>query len=408
MKVVHLSYWDNVGGSGRAAYRIHRGLRLAGASSRMLVAHKATDDPDVGIIGGRSAGRIDRLIGRSVDRLGWQYLGYPSSWALPWMRAVREADVVQLFNTHGGYFSHLALGSLARHRPLVWRLSDMWALTGHCGYSYECERWLTGCGACPHLDEYPALPRDTTAMLWRTKRELYARTPLTIVSPSRWLADCARRSPLLGHYPVHVIPNGLDTDVFRPQPRAAARARFGIADDARVILFSAVAVDQVRKGGAYLREALGRLADTRLRATLLVVGRGAGAWSAGLPFPVRAVDHLDDDAALAASYAAADVFVLPTVAENLPNGILEAMACGTPAVAFEVGGVPDVVRHLETGYLAAPRDAAGLAKGVELLLADDDLRARLGHESRATVEREHGLLLQARRFLAVYEGLRAR
>jgi glycosyltransferase involved in cell wall biosynthesis len=166
-------------------------------------------------------------------------------------------------------------------------------------------------------------------------------------------------------------------------------------------------VSEARKGRAYLREALARLADSGVRATLLVAGRDANGWERDMPFPVRALGHVNDDATLAAAYAAADVFVLPTVAENLPNGILEAMACGTPTVAFDAGGVPELVRHLETGYLAPNRDAAGLAKGLDLLLADEELRVRLGRESRLAVEREHGLARQAHRFVSLYEGLRA-
>ncbi len=402
--VLHLSTWDNRGGSGRAAYRLHLGLCRRGLRSRMLVAFRQTDDPDVRILGGRVLGRLDRACGRVVDRTGLQYLGYPSSLALPRHPWVREADVIQVFNTHGGWLSHRVLAPLSRRRPVVWRLSDMWALTGHCGYAYECERWRTGCGACPHLEEYPRLPWDTSALLWRLKRRVYAASRLVLVTPTTWLADLARTSPLLGRFPVHVIPNGLDLDRFRPRPRAEARARLDLPADGPMLFFGAASLEEARKGAAYLRDALARLGDPlAARLTLLVGGAGGEGWRPPGPFTVRRLGFVDDDERLALAYAAADLFVLPTVAENLANAILESLACGTPVVSFAVGGVPEAVRHLDTGYLATPRDAESLAEGLRRLLADDDARARMGRRAREVAEAEYGLDLQARRFATLYE-----
>ena len=132
---------------------------------------------------------------------------------------------MQLYNTHGSYFSHTALPLLSRLRPVVWRLSDMWAFTGHVAYSYDCERWRHGCGSCPYLGEYPALSRDTTAALWRWKNAVYKRSKLTIVAPSRWIERLASESPLLSRFPIVRIPNGIDLERFRRVPaRGGARA----------------------------------------------------------------------------------------------------------------------------------------------------------------------------------------
>lgn len=323
------------------------------------------------------------------------------------MRWVREADVIQLFNTHGGYFSHLALVPLSRGRPVVWRLSDMWAMTGHCAYSYECERWRTGCGSCPHLDEYPRLGHDTSALLWRVKNWIYDRSQLVIVTPSTWLANLARQSPLLNRFPIHVIPNSVDTQVFRPVPRVLARQRFGLDPARPVIFFNASSVRLARKGAAYLAEALTRLEVGEPRPVLLVAGRDSEGWPGVHGYRTVALGHTDDDHALAAAYAAADVFVLPTLAENLANSLLESLACGTPVVSFAVGGVPEAVRHLETGYLAGSRDAADLARGLQLLLEDGALRERLARRGREVAVGEYGLDLQARRFASLYEDVLA-
>ena len=409
LSVLHISAWDNLGGSGRSAYRLHTGLKRMGVRSRMLVSWKATDDPDVGLMNGGWVGRLDKLCGRVVDFASLQYLFYTSSYLLPYRTWFREADVIQLFNTHGGYFSHTALAAISRRRPVVWRLSDMWPMTGHCSYSYECERWKTGCGSCPHLSEYPRLRMDTTALLWRIKRRVYANCRLTIVVPSKWIHRLASESPLLNRFPIHLIPNGIDLEVFRPTPKKSARERVGIDPNSRVVLFSAGSILLHRKGASFLKEALKQLAQQGMQNVIVfIVGEDTDKWNSDISFPVKALGFVHDDQELAQVYSAADLFVLPTLAENFPNGILESMACGTPVVSFNVGGVPEAVRHMETGYLAAYQDAGDMAQGIQLLLGDPDLRLRMSRRCREVAEREYSLDLQSRRFLTLYRDLLGR
>lgn len=405
LNVLHISTADNLGGSGRSAYRVHTGLKRLGVRSRMLVGTKVTDDPDVATVATGRLRALDNLSNRITGRLSWQYLFYPSSFSVLRHNWMREADVVQLFNTHGGYFSHTLLPLISRHRPIVWRLSDMWPMTGHCVYSFDCERWKTGCGSCPLLSDPPELYRDTTARLWRMKNWLYERSALTIVAPSRWIGELAQQSPLLGRFDTHLIPNGLDTGIFRPIEKAVAREQLGIEESRRVILFSAHYVSDRRKGASLMLEALERLAaaNSFSDVTLLVVGGRINEWQARLPFEVKLLDHVNSDERLASVYSAADIFVLPTVAENLPNGILESMACGTPPITFDVGGCPDAVRHMETGYLARYKDVEDLAQGLRLLLDDEPLRLRLGQRSREVALAEYTIELQARRFKELYE-----
>lgn len=403
LTVLHVGAWDNAGGSGRAAYRIHDGLRRRGIRSRMLVGGKVTEDPDVALVASGLLGRLDQLSGRALDRLGFQYLFYPSSYLLPTRTWVREADVIQFYNTHGGYLSHTILPKLSRLRPVVWRLSDMWPITGHCAYSYECERWKSGCGVCPYLTDYPGLRWDTTALLWRVKDWVYARSRLTIVAPSKWVARLVEQSPLLDRFPIHIIPNGLDTEVFRPLPKRSTRGMFDIDTRSRVIFFSAHSVSDRRKGAPFLEAALSRLSDGGMKdVTVLVAGAYADKWELKGQFPVKRLGEICDDQIMAAAYATADLFILPTLAENLPNGILESIACGTPVVSFNVGGVPEAVRHMETGYLAAYQDAADLAKGMQLLLDDPDLQSRMSRRCREIAEEEYSPDLQARRFVDLY------
>jgi glycosyltransferase involved in cell wall biosynthesis len=387
--VLHISQADEGGGSARSAYRLHSTLRELGWGSRMLVGERHGTDPDVRPLKRTLAWRAaDRASAAVLDRLDLQYVFYPSSFGVardPWFR---EASVVQLYNTHGSYFSHTALPYLSRRRPVVWRLSDQWAFTGHVAYSYDCQRWRDGCGSCPYLGEYPALRRDTTAVLWRWKNRVYGRSRLTIVAPSSWLERLARESPLLGRFDVRRIPNGVELELFQPRGRSQR--------ERPVVLFASAWLDDRRKGGHLLRDALAQLSDVEFELV-----------SAGDRAPVgRSLGVLAPEE-LARVYADADVFVLPTLAENLPNTILESLACGTPVVSFDVGGVSDAVKHLETGWLAPPGDAAALAQGIRALLADPELRERLGRNGRALAEREWSSELEGRRFADLYDELLA-
>lgn len=405
MNILHLSTEYNLGGSGRAAYRIHSSLLRRGHTSRMLVSGLVYGVPEAGPIWRSLPWRAGDWFARSLtEALSLQYLFLPSSWALlrhPWFRT---ADVVQLYNTHGGYFSHSVIGVASRRKPFVWRLSDMWPLTGHCCYSYECDRWKTGCGTCPLLSDEPALRKDRTALLWRAKQRIYAGANVTLVAPSRWIAGIAAQSPLVKHWPVEVIPNGLNLTVFRPVRKAAAREVLGLPQDEAVILFSSVETKAYRKGGTFVTEAVHALkGKTRTPFRLLVVGNRASEWERALDVPVTTINAVKDDHLLATLYSAADVFLHPALADNLPNGVLESLACGTPVVAFDVGGVGEAVRPMETGYLARDKDAQDLAAGLQRLLDDDDLRRRLGIRCRAVAEAEYDMELQTQRFEALYQ-----
>lgn len=396
--MVHLSIADDVGGAARSAYKIHRGLRDLGVPSRMLVSYKFTDDPDVTSFRGVLWRIVDRPFRELGEIAGLQYFFAPSSWALlahPWLR---EADVVQVYNVHGGYFSYPVLAPLSRMKKVVWRLSDMWAFTGHCAYSYESERWRTGCGSCPHLTDYPGLRRDATAANWRIKRWLYERSRFHFVAPSRWIERLARESPLIGRFPISWIPNGVDLARYRPRDRSQARKALGLPVDGKILLFGDT---EARKGGALLAKALER-AD--LSGTTVVTMGGDGS-AADARLPGIRLGRLRDEERIALAYAAADVFVLAALADNLPNTVLESFASGAPVVAFDVGGVADAVRHMETGYLARAPQHGDLGAGISLLLRDDALRERLGRAAREAAEREYSLELQARRFAELYTRL---
>jgi glycosyltransferase involved in cell wall biosynthesis len=395
MNVLHISESDAAGGAARTAYKMHRGLGSAGHSSRMLVGRKITTDEDTRSIKRNDAWRAaDRAAGTATNALGLQYVYLPSSSAVardPWFRA---ADLVQLHNLHGSYFGFTALPRLTRLRPTVWLLQDQWAMTGHVAYSLDCERWQHGCGSCPYLDEYPRLRRDTTALLWRIKRRVYERSALTLIVPSRWMLELVEASPLLSRFPVRRIPHGVDTTVFRPQPKAEARARLGLPLDRRIVLFAASHLNERRKGLDLLERAITLMDEAPLLAL-------AGEGQAPPGVESRSLGAIAEDELLAQAYAAADAVAVPTIADALTQTAIESIACGTPCVTFDRGGVTDVVTHMQTGYQARFGEVADLAHGLQTVLDGDGFGARC----RETAEAEFSVELQVQRYVELYQEL---
>jgi glycosyltransferase involved in cell wall biosynthesis len=401
LNVLHISESDAAGGAGRAAYKLHTGLNGLGHTSRMLVGRKVTEDTDIRPLKRNLLWRaLDRASGELFDLLSLQYVFYPSSFGVladAWFRA---ASIVQLHNLHGSYFGFTALPAISRLRPVVWQLHDQWGLTGHVAYSLDCERWRHGCGTCPYLDEYPRLRNDTTALLYRLKDRVYSNSRLHLVVPSRWMADIVRASPLLSRFPLNYIPTGIDTRVFTPGDRDEARRKLRLPLDRRIVFFAAANINERRKGLHLLAEALRRLDDPPL---LLVAGNGTVARG----IETRYLGAVLDEEVLADAYRAADVFAVPTLADVLTQTAPESIACGTPCIAFDRGGVVDVVRHLETGYQARFGDVDDLARALTTLLGDDALLERLSRKCREVAETEFSVDVQVQRYASLYEEVRA-
>ncbi|WP_341481213.1 glycosyltransferase [Salinibacter ruber] len=297
------------------------------------------------------------------------------------------------FVDHGSFFRKLT-------RPAVWTLHDMNAFTGGCQYTNGCRRFEDACGCCPQLgsdDEH-----DLSHQVWSRKKTAYRQAAvqdqLHVVCPSEWMAEEAHASTLLADVPVSVIPYGLDSDLFFPRDAEGVPAALGIPDDHRIVLF--VASDtRPRKGFDLLDKALSALGAEK--TTLLSVGGEEPELDADLPH-VHA-GYVKNDLLLSVVYSLADVFVIPSRQDNLPNTVLESMACGTPVVGFDVGGIPDMVRPGETGWLAEAEDVRSLRRAVEASLSDDAIRRQRGERARAVVEDEYTLEVQARAYKALYE-----
>jgi glycosyltransferase involved in cell wall biosynthesis len=409
MNPLILNSFDIQGGAARAAYRLHTGLRAIGVNSRMLVQAKTSDDPSVLT----PAGRVARLAGRLASRLDrLPRRAYPGHLFVPWgvgwlptaieRQAARLApDVVNLHWVSRGFVPLMSVGRF--NAPLVWTLHDQWAFTGGCHYDQECGGYRVACGACPQLGS--SRPNDLTRLVLFLKHKLWHNLDITIVTPSRWLASCARASALFRRQRIEVIPYGLDLAQYRPMSRHAARDMLALPLNKKLVLFGAMSsTSDPRKGFHYLQPSLQQLAAQgwNERAEAVIFGASRPEHDPDMGLPAHYTGRLHDDISLALLYAAADVFVAPSVQDNLPNTVMEALACGTPCVAFDIGGMPDMIEHERNGYLARPFETGDLAHGISWVLEDDERHQRLAHRARQKAEHEWPLELQAQRYLALY------
>jgi glycosyltransferase involved in cell wall biosynthesis len=402
MRILHLHSTDNSHAAGGVLVmcRLHDSLKRSGFDSRLLCGTKTSGADDVRQI--RRNPRLEGALRKLTSRVGLNDIHAVSAFGVPDDPEFRAADVLHIHGPHPNFFSYLALPKITGQKPTVFTLHDMWALTGHCAVSYECERWRTGCGSCPHLDANPAVRRDATAIDWRLKRWSYGRSYFHVTAPSRWLAERARQS-MLGHLPIHYIPHGLDMDVYEPLDKAECRRLLRIPEGKLVLMFAAVRLNQRSKGGDLLLKALQQLPDTlRRRMVLLLLGENSQELARATDIPVHGLGYIGNDRVKALAYSAADLYVSPTRAEAFGLTLLESMACGTPMVTFDVGGVTETVRPGETGYLARPEDPADLCAGIAGLLCDEALRLRFGLRCREIALAEYSSELQVQRYIELY------
>lgn len=400
ISVLHVNKSDAAGGAAIAANRLHDGLVADGVESRFLVGTAETIREQVKSI---SPHWLDSQLYRFTYKEGLNNINFVSTFKLSKHSFFQAADVINFHNLHAGYFNYLALPSLTKRKPAVLTLHDMWSFTGHCAYSFECDRWQTGCGQCPDLTTYPPVTKDNTHLTWQLKKWVYQRANLQIVTLSSWLTAQVRQS-ILAHLPIHQIPNGIDTDIYRPLDIAASRSKLGISLRKQVLMCAAINLQEKRKGSDLLVAALNKLpASVREKTALVVLGNSGGKMAELIEMEVVELGFIQDDRKKAIAYSAADLFVFPSTADNLPLVLQESMACGTPTVAFDVGGVPDLVRPGVTGYLAAPRDIEAFCDGIKQLLENAPLRADIAENCRQITLQEYSIELQVSRYRKLYE-----
>jgi glycosyltransferase involved in cell wall biosynthesis len=409
MKVVILNSSDTEGGAARAAYRLHQGLQGIGVSSQMLVKNKKSGEPNVIMSQAGIANKFDKIIStisNSPLRL------YPErnrcifspEW-LPDSLAAKVAkiqpDIINLHWVCGGYMQVESVPKF--NKPLVWTLHDMWPFTGGCHYSEECDRYTKSCGSCPQL--HSSKDSDLSRWVWQRKAKAWKNLNLTLVTPSHWLAECAKSSSLLQEYPVNVIANGLDPELYKPLNRRLVRESLNLPQNKQLVLFGAMQGTEDRwKGFPLLVPALQSLSKSEWQGKieLLVFGSSQPENPINVGFKTHYLGRLKDES-LAKVYAAADVMVVPSRYETFGQTASEALACGTPVVAFDVTGLKDIVDRQQNGYLAKPYETEDLARGIAWVLEDPERHQKLCRSARLKVEEKFTLQVQARAYKSLYE-----
>jgi len=428
VNVVHLSTYHQFGGAAIAATRLHRALQRTGlADSTLLVGTSARQEqhkPEPGVIylannflaEQTSFGRFvaERLYFLPYERdHSVRFLFSPAVFGanLTFHPAIQQADVLHLHWINFGFLSIDTLRALfALNKPIVWTLHDQWAFTGGCHYTRGCEHYLDHCQRCPYLKN-PG-ERDLSYRIFEQKLALFADATICFTPPSRWLADDAMRSTLLRRFPFVVIPNPLDLDLYCPVARADANDRLDLpatpqSENGPVrLLFGSASVTDPRKGFAYFAEALTLLHEQRpdLKVEILIFGKGRSYLIDQLPYPVRHLGVLTSTDDVVAAYNAADALVVPSLEDNLPNTVLESLACGTPVIAFATGGIPELIDHEQTGYLATTGSVPKLADGLTFILTHPNLET-LRQNARHTAQTRFSEAVVATSYAKLYAEL---
>lgn len=426
MKIAVITDEGSKGGAAIAATRLCVGLRRQG--HHVVRLHRKRFDPAPGSYDEvRPIALRPEPLGRvaAVVRAEWWRRRAQHMWVEQFRRTLADVqpDVINIHNIHGARWDIEVVEECVRHAPVVWTLHDMWPITGSCAYSMDCMKFKTACDrACPELGEYPTLPAGQIAASHERRREFYAAAPpLVHVAPSRWLAGLAE-SMTRGTIATHCIPYGLNLDQFKPGSSREARGRLGLpVDGSPVALVSSASLAIPRKGLALLVEALEHGGRDMLSAGdkgagaglhLVFVGEGGPDWIARLGLPDWVQPHftgrLEGAEALATAYNAADLFIHPSLADNLPLVLMEASACATPSVGLPIGGVPEMIEDGETGWLAREATAKGLAEALGRAFSDHAEWTRLGREAGKFAQRHYALEKQVRAYEKLFEQMISR
>ena len=422
LKVLSVCTSDSGGGAPRAAYRIHKGVRELGVDSRMFVKNKHSKDANVV--------SLDEFVPHSpiyqafdwtlnkvknkIQHFHWNQYSERENVFMSDLRgtdlhgALRKLDY-DVLHLHWINQRFISLQDLPKNKPIVWTMHDSWSFCGICHYFLGCKEYQWQCGCCPFLHSSEA--KDLSYKVWKKKAEIYQNLDLHIVSPSHWLAGCAKESSLLRRFPVTVIANCLDVNAFRPLDEKMISPRWRDFQEKRsakpFVLYGAMnaATDKI-KGYSILLSAM-RLLEQNGHADdfeLIVFGATKSELSMDLSIPVHYVGYVGNTQELVSLYNLAGVMVVPSLTENLSCVIMENLSCGTPVVAFNIGGNGDMIEHKVNGYLAKDKDDADLAEGI-LWCLENNADNRLGRAGREKVLREYTFEVVCRQYKALYESV---
>jgi glycosyltransferase involved in cell wall biosynthesis len=419
MNVVFINTSDSSGGAAIACVRLQKALeKHTSIQSKILVQEQKTENPAVTSIANTSFKKQLVWARFIAERL--LFLPYERSKEIRFLfnrgmvgvdislhPLVQNADIIHLHWVNFGFLSTASIKKLlALGKPVVWTFHDMWPFTGGCHHSGACENYQIECGNCKFLKN-PA-DKDISRKDWRAKNSAYQPNHFTAVGCSKWLTKRAKNSSLLADFRIESIPNPIDTTIFSPTSKIEARQKLNLPADKHLILFAAMRVNAPMKGFSYFQEALNSLKEKHpgLSETieLLVFGQADDEALATLPFKTHKLGHLSDVNQIVRAYNAASVFVTPSLEENLPNTIMESFACGTPAVGFSIGGIPEMIDHQQNGYLSEYCSVDSLATGIQWVL-ENNTEGKLSEKAREKVLSSYAEDVVAKQYSQLYNSL---
>lgn len=400
MKIVIINTSEHTGGAAIAAERLVKALRQAGIQVDTLVRENTWVNRfrfywERLVIFLCNHLNRKNLFTVSIANTGTDLSGHP---------LVEEADVIHLHWVNQGFLSLKDIESLTRlNKPIVWTMHDMWPCTGICHYAWDCERFYNECGKCSFLKSKNQY--DLSYYVWK-KKGFLKTSGIQLVAVSSWLAGQAKKSPLTKNLKVVVIPNTIDVSVFSKKEKMEMRKNFSFPSDKKIVLMGAVRLDNPIKGFEFLKEALNILSCTRNDILLVLFGaiKNDKPFFDHLAVPYISLGLLSDNDQIAELYSAADVTVVPSFYETFSQTIIEAMACGCPAVSFNNSGQTDIIDHKVNGYLANYKDAGDLANGIQWVLEHEDRKVL----SEACVKKVQDCYTEdiiARKYASLYESL---
>lgn len=426
MKILLINTDDAMGGAAIACLRLLNTLnQTEGIEATMLVQEKKRNNPNVKAIAETWLQKKLAFARFVQERLFFKFQEKNKEIRFAFSPAnsgidisenplVQEADIIHLHWINFGFLSLKSLEKLFQlKKPIVWTLHDMWAFTGGCHHSGDCENFQNSCGNCVQYIKNSS-PTDLSNKVWEQKSAIFNHSlrlrsgnGTAIVGCSQWLTNRAKKSSLLKNFSVKAIPNPLDINLFSPQNKVDARKKLGLPTDKKLILFVAAKVSVIWKGFSYFQASLEILKAQNSHnkdIELVVLGESDTETIEKLPFKAHALGRISDVNKIVSIYSAADVFVTSSIQENLPNTIMEAMACGTPAVGFEVGGIPEMIEYPNTGFLAKYKSAESLAEGIKWILFEAN-HEELSKNARQKVLGNYSEKVVIEQYLEVYRNL---
>lgn len=416
MRVLIVNTSERTGGAAIAANRLMEALKNNGVKAKMLVRDKETEQITVATIPQSPMLKAkfvwERMVIWSANHFSKNNLFQidlaNTGTDITSLPEFKEADVIHLHWINQGY---LSLKNIRRMidsgKPIVWTMHDMWPFTGICHYTRSCEQYKDECGNCPILYGGGS-PNDLSHRVFVKKLRLLGNARIAYVGCSDWLANCARESRLLEGKRILSIPNPINTKLYQPDSKTEARKALKLPQDKKLLLFAAFRVTNKIKGIDYLCEAIRMLVEKNPalgnEIAIVAVGKESEALAGALPVDVYPMGYITNEHRMIKTYNACDLFLIPTLQDNLPNTIMESMACGVPCIGFDIGGLPQMIDHLENGYIARYKDSADFARGIEWALSQTDTRA-LGEKARTKVMASFSETAVAKLYTKLYKEL---